>query len=370
MTKELIRPLTSLRFYAAFLVFLVHVPMVPGLEWMAVDHLQLQGKIGVSIFFVLSGFIMCHVYYGNDRWPGTRAAGWRFHIARITRLYPLHLLTLVLALPLALHSNTARIDPANLPYHITLVNLFSPVHAFGHQPNKVAWTLSCEMFFYLSTPLLFLLMLRTGARMWQWLSALFLLLVAATYALAHVPGVYVATAPFRWADYILGILAFLHFRAHRDAPGRRGWMLPVGIAWFAALSAVNPSMDPALPITPLLLPGSLLVVLGTAYIHDTRSWWLASDRMVLLGEASFALYMVHELCLRYLRVVMTKTGLEVPIWLGPVAIIAVFAGIQLVALLAHKRFEMPLQQHGRTWLNRLFGLDKDHSKGPAVQTLS
>ena len=57
-SKELIRPLTALRFYAALLVFSVHVTMLPGLEWLQAD---MPGKVGVSVFFVLSGFVMSHV---------------------------------------------------------------------------------------------------------------------------------------------------------------------------------------------------------------------------------------------------------------------------------------------------------------------
>lgn len=364
MNKELIRPLTALRFYAAFIVFSLHASMLPGLEWLGHEHADLQGRIGVSVFFVLSGFIMTYVYYGEDLWRPTRANAGRFIIARVARIFPMHLLTLVICLPLGLNSNTSPIQVENLPIHIALLQEFSPFGYPGPGPNKVSWTLSCEMLFYLSTPLLFAWMLRSGRRKALYLSLLLLLIAAATILFFRQPfldGVHVHAerAPFRLADYVLGILCFLFYQRQKEIG--QLWMkalLPLGVLWFAGLMAMEYIRNATTPESLWLLPGCVLVVLGTAFRRDSTNWFLASDRMVFLGEASFAFYMVHELILRYARQLLLKIGFEIPWMLYIPWFILVFAAIQVVANQVHLRFEGPMNTRGRKWLAKVFGLEK------------
>jgi peptidoglycan/LPS O-acetylase OafA/YrhL len=355
MSKELIRPLTALRFYAALLVFSVHVTMLPGLEWL---YVPIQGKVGVSVFFVLSGFVMSHVYYETEGFPITWRNSLRFYISRVTKIYPLHMLTFFLALPLGLNSETARVVVGYLPFHLTLTNLFSPVPDLGPSPNKVAWTLSCEMFFYLLTPPLFLAMHRLG-RSKIWLLGLMLAAIAGlSLALQHRCNVYM-TAPFRWADYLAGVGTFLLYRRLRRALRIHPPALLIGgCLYFALLLAAHRSLETYVSIALLMLPGSVLVVLGLGLLPQTRSWWLTSDSIVLLGNASFALYIVHELCFRYGRVFMDRCGLAVPPRFTIVAVVLSFVLVQGLAVALHLLYELPIQNKGRRWLARLLQVER------------
>jgi len=358
-SKELIRPLTALRFYAAFLVFSIHASMLPGLQWLGHVGSDLQGKIGVSVFFVLSGFIMTYVYYGEDRYEPSRVSGGRFIIARLTRIYPLHILTMLISLPLGLNSPTAPVDPAALPYHLLLLQEFSPFGYLGDAPNKVSWTLSCEMFFYLMTPLVFTLMIRTKKFKAWTVGILFLIVSAATVLFMFYPDIHEERAMFRWSDYLLGILAFLFFqKAQLNIRPWMKWLMPLGILWFCFMMYGEYHWWDELPTTLMLLPGSVAIVLGTGFLRNTKSWFLASDRMVFLGEASFAFYMVHEFILRYSRVVLMKIGFEIHWLLYIPWMVFVFIVIQWVAIQFHVRFEMPMQENGRRWLFKVFRLDK------------
>ena len=87
-----IKPLTSLRFFAALWVVLFHY-------W---PHLAVGRHAGrwspratwaSSCFFVLSGFILCHVYL--PPFEAGRFSYGDFLWARIARIYPLHIATLV-----------------------------------------------------------------------------------------------------------------------------------------------------------------------------------------------------------------------------------------------------------------------------------
>ena len=86
-----IRPLTSLRFFAAFWVVLFHY--WPALSAAAAPMVVGKGYLGVELFFILSGFILCHVYRTEVE-EGRFAYG-GFLWARLARVYPLHLATLV-----------------------------------------------------------------------------------------------------------------------------------------------------------------------------------------------------------------------------------------------------------------------------------
>ena len=364
MNKELIRPLTALRFYAAFVVFSLHGSMLPGLEWLGHPHAELQGRVGVSVFFVLSGFIMTYVYYGEDKWQPTRANAGRFLIARVARIFPLHLLTMVVCLPLGLKSSTSPIELQNLPIHVLLLQEWSPIGYPGPGPNKVSWTLSVEMLFYVLTPLLFAGMLRAGRRKLLFLGTLFIALATLTVAFFTYHNdpeaiIHVERAPFRVTDYVIGIMTFLFFQQVKTYDDRwKQALLPMGILWFCGMMAMQYYRDEPGGNNLWMLPGSVMVVLGTAFRRNTKSWFLASDKMVFLGEASFTFYMVHEFMLRYGRQVLLKLEFSIPVWLYIPWFIAVFAVLQFVANQVHLRFEAPMNTWGRKWLTQVFGLQK------------
>jgi peptidoglycan/LPS O-acetylase OafA/YrhL len=375
MNKELIRPLTALRFYAAFVVFSLHAHMLPGLGWLGHPHAELQGRLGVSVFFVLSGFIMTYVYYGEDKWEPTRANAGRFLIARVARIFPLHLLTMLVCIPLGLKSNTSPVEWKYLPIHIGLLQEWSPIGYPGPGPNKVSWTLSVEMLFYVLTPLLFVGMLRAGKRKVLFLASLFIALAALTIAFFTVHNdpdafIKVERAPFRVTDYLLGIMAFLFFQQVKSYT--EWWkraMLPAGILWFCGMMGWQYYYGQQSGNNLWMLPGSVMVVLGTAFRRDTKNWFLASDRMVFLGEASFTFYMIHELLLRYGRQALIRIGQAFGVemenihqhmhWsLWVLWFIAVFGALQVAAIFVHRKFEAPMNTKGRKWLTTVFGLEK------------
>jgi len=91
-----IRPLTSLRAIAAFLVFMFHYadvwsPANRGVEfvggWIPFMFLWRQGDVGVSIFFVLSGFLITRIYYDSLR--EKRVPLRRYFVKRVARIWPL-----------------------------------------------------------------------------------------------------------------------------------------------------------------------------------------------------------------------------------------------------------------------------------------
>src|SRR2546422_4392241 len=155
MRKVELSGLTGIRFYAALPVYLAHVTVIPGMEASTGESLFFNLGVGsVSLFFVLSGFILTYNYADVFR-DGVSAAGYkRFVWDRLTKIYPVHFLTLLLVLPIAIFSPHLPLDWRAVPFHLLLLQCFWPssTPAFSGYLNVPSWSISCEWFFYLLAP--------------------------------------------------------------------------------------------------------------------------------------------------------------------------------------------------------------------------
>ena len=298
--------LTGLRFVAALVVVLFHTeprPLPAGLFGAIVGH----GYVGVSAFFVLSGFILTYNYAADER-PIDRRAFWA---ARFARVYPVYLLGIALALPHFVYSiggtgPTAPIAAQSAVASLALVQAWAPSTAC--QLNCPGWSLSSEAFFYLAFPFVAAFLVRQPA----WRSRA-IALGAATAALA-VPLAFWALdfAPesadayghlynpaVRLPEFVLGMAAGRIFI--RDLQPRlpriARWSGLGAAAALAAVAAIALLADRPLVwrLTTgggLAIPFALLVV-SLAAGGGIVGRMLAAAPIVQLGEASYALYILH-----------------------------------------------------------------------------
>jgi peptidoglycan/LPS O-acetylase OafA/YrhL len=285
---EALPRLTSLRLFAAGAVVVYHldvwgVAALPG-------GVSLLGYLGVPFFFTLSGVVLT---WGADRRVPVR----RFYRRRFARVWPNHA---VMAGVAAL----VPIVPAATGLVVAVPNLLLIQAWWPHDEqviygmNGVSWSLSCEAFFYACFPLI-LAVLRRVAPPWRWAlagSGLLLSLVAGILrpeVADHLPAV-------RLAEFLLGVVAGLALR--------EGWVPRIPV--LAALGAVTLGLMLSyrlpypLPNTVMALP--FVVALLCAAGRDLRGepGWLPSRWLIFAGEASFALYLVHELTILNLREVV------------------------------------------------------------------
>ena len=170
--------LTGLRFVVAFQVLAYHAlaPKAASPFWMR--SLVGSGYVGVSLFFVLSGFVLTYTYHDALRdGTATRRA---FLASRVARIYPVYLLSLAVALPplfWLIASKGLRMDwgwfTQLVAMYAGLVQAWDPRRACVL--NCPAWSLSDEAFFYLA----FLFILPVVAR---WRLRGLLMAAAAAYA--------------------------------------------------------------------------------------------------------------------------------------------------------------------------------------------
>ena len=147
--------LTGVRMLAAAGVFLSHTPSPEYLP-STLRTFMTAGYNGVTLFFVLSGFVLAWNYV--DRMATLSAqAMWSFFVARFARVYPLYLLALVIAIsPLLVGGQPLP----GLLRHVLAIQTWSPdvTMAFGY--NAPGWSIGVEFFLYACFPLVIVVLAR------------------------------------------------------------------------------------------------------------------------------------------------------------------------------------------------------------------
>ncbi|GKW30268.1 acyltransferase family protein [Pectobacterium brasiliense] len=137
--------LTIFRFIAAFYVFIFHCQIrypldVPNFVTRALNN----GAIGMSFFFVLSGFVMA--------WSARNGIRSDYLRARISRIYPAYILMGIISLPFLFDIENEKLIPSLVLYfsgmQSWIPDSFSSWHFIG------SWSVSTELFFYMVFPLI------------------------------------------------------------------------------------------------------------------------------------------------------------------------------------------------------------------------
>ena len=290
---------------------------------------------GVDIFFVLSGFIMAHTAaseFGKDGAP------LRFFRRRCARVVPLYwLLTTVMLIGAALAPSLLNVPVGGL-YHVIASYLFVPdARGVGEVRPVMAlgWTLNYEMLFYVMFSIALMTPIRFGV---AWLSGLMAML-ALSHAFidpSHVPVVF-------WTDplileFLFGVYVALIYRAGwRLGAGTALLVSGVGLIGFLRLS--TPWDDAALPV--FLRSGvPAAVMVFAAALGPSAPMNRLTASIVLLGDASYSLYLVHPFVLRPARAIWAKAiGGHMPLWLF---VPAAVAACVVVAVIVYRRVESPL----------------------------
>ena len=316
-----------------------------------------EGYIGVTFFFVLSGFILTHAY--DDRIRQGRVSHGRFMWQRLARLYPIHLLTFCLALPLvwagAGSLSTEQIV-VGLVSNALLLQAFIPDNLIYFSANHPSWSLSVELFFYALFPLL----VRLGSR---WLIALLAVVVAWHLGLLWQEDALTADnrwqflayifPPARLGDFIVGILVH-RIRARTqlsDGQASLGQLLalvalPCMVAWG------RDSVSPILRTDLFYLPLMAWTVYAFSFDNGIVGRQLCNPKAVYLGEISFSLYMVHQLVIRYLVVLIENAHLPLSFAVALGTTVTVLVGSTLLAVVLYEKVERPAKAAMLAWWDR------------------
>lgn len=313
-TSPYLSTLTPLRGIAALLVLIFHITcyLVP-LTAPGQTELISMGWLWVDFFFILSGFILCHVYSDLFKEGVSRAGYRRFMLARFARVYPLHVVTLCMTVLLVvLIHYLARGTMVNLKWAFDLEAIPASLlllQSMGLYPaaplNGPSWSLSTEWWVYLIFPFLVSAFMRpnpwTNAGIFVGVVAGYLVLMywvspqwgnrfTAEIGFPTKPTINL-TADFGFfrclAGFLLGMLLYEEYRKQTGFPLlRKGWVF---VALFAGVLAGMHFGIHELVIVAFFP----FIILSAAYNTDWLKRILDTSPLQRLGDWSFSIYLVH-----------------------------------------------------------------------------
>jgi len=336
-----------LRAFAAIVVAVFHTGFVVP-SWHAV------GSFGVDVFFVISGYIMARILDPADGASG----GDHFFRHRLLRIVPPYWFFTLILFFIALRApqllGATRASAGDLIQSLLFIP-FTKESGIIQPLLFVGWSLNYEMFFYVALAI-GLLVDRRKAVFIGAAAVLAAILIAMTAKATFAPDNVFATFYSRAIsiEFLLGILSYYLCRAIPPETARnvRRPALFVCIACALLLivyQGLAPRHDSPFDIERVLYIGSLSFFLITsASLLSQGGWDIKVAWLVLIGDASYILYLVHTYCEYFLdRIVAPHQH-----WLAtPLGVLVGVSFSILVAIAIHLYAERPTLRY----LTRKFG---------------
>ena len=339
--REEIKSLTSLRFFAALWVFIFHINLRWPLPMPApLRSLVSHGAVGMSIFFILSGFVL-----GARYREGIESLA-VYSVRRFGRIYPVYMLAALVTLPFFTVTQSGPQGWLEGTF-VTLANIlmlqawFPPL--INYWNVGASWSLSAEAFFYASFPLLIKAMLSASNRSLT-------LAIAVAYALSVFPGLGYLLVPdsptffysmpiFRLPEFVVGVGAsvLVNRKALRfSAP------ISVCLGSLSVLTvflAVIPPSSIYVTANIIAVPCFTLIIVMLAQKSPS---WLEHPLLSLLGRASYAFYSLQPLVILTM-ILLQKNS---PSWSPIPTLLLSFMVLTFLSVLTYNLIEEPT----RKWL--------------------
>ena len=326
--KEKSNSIQALRFLSCLCIFLHHCSITNYIVY-----------IGVSVFFVMSGFLMYCNYITRDTLSLSPVACARFSIKKIGKLYPLHILTMLIVLALDVYAVLYSGASATKSFFITetvanilLVQAWHPMYAFSL--NGVAWFLSAFLFIYFLFPYILHLVKRLKSRSSAFIAIAVLILCQALFAFTGAPvSIHffgcVDEAYTNWYGYTLPITRCFDFaagcvlgrifltRKDGECEGRTASLL---LEIFAAALSVGAILlyrrfttvpyVRTLTSAVFFLPASCVLVYLFAVGKGLIPRLLTNRVTIFLGNVSAAFFLIHQDVIRISYIFLERMGLS------------------------------------------------------------
>ncbi|TFV31197.1 acyltransferase [Bradyrhizobium frederickii] len=363
---ERYRALDSWRGICACMVALFHFDVISHLSFLPLTR---HAYLFVDFFFVLSGFVIASNY--RSRLAEGFGIG-RFLLLRLGRIYPLHLVTLLLFIPVDAAKD--GIGPNLLQAVVTNLLL---LQGLGVNPqnwlNFASWSISAEFAAYV---IFAAVVSRIGPTIWPWL----LPIIAGPIVLATIsPDGMNATYDYGLVRCLYGFaLGVLSFDLRERFTVLRARLTPFGetlletaslllVIGYVSAAGRSAALQVASPVV------FTLVVLVFAREAGAVSRRLTMPFMLVVGTLTYSIYMLHPLVRAVVRAILMvverlgHTNLFVSsalssgheptkvvsvngsLWLGDLLQIAMLLLTVLLSVATYRLVEEP----GRNWVRRL-----------------
>lgn len=374
LTSPSVPALTGIRIVAALAVYASHVgPPHNSPTWL--KDLFESGYMGVTIFFTLSGFVLTINYFERLSHPTGRYL-WRYLVARFARIYPLYILVLLFIM---VHEHAFGGSISGWWEHVLAIQTWNPSVYQAYSLDGPEWSIGVEFFLYACFPVLVLMLARVRRP-----RSLLLIAVCIATAMIVLALWFVlsgdallpwsdSNSAHRWlyrnpmprlGDFTLGILAARLYVSTGQRPSmvRTGKLL-IGLAscvivgfmiWPSNLySAWSWDVVYAIPSTVLIF--------GLAVAPNSfPARILSLPAVILLGESSYALYLIHQPALAFFGASLWTTDTSVTTVLYELftlgAIICLAVGLHIV-----------IERPARLYIRRLANSNRDNRKISGVK---
>lgn len=323
--------LTGVRFFAIFHIFLFHLfatywarkpegfetllSSLGNAPW-SLAVFASNGWVSTSFFFLMSGFILAYLYWGEDGQLTTTRR--RFWSMRAARIYPIHLIVMVITLCMRVPDYLSQdMAPSTLvPSALATMALVQAwVPPWIPVWSWPTWTISALVFLYLIMPWLMTTLARLSRR--QMIIALaampFVSLIpTAIYAARMFSGapwsmnvdMVVANNPLFWLPYFAAgmlltrVFSLSRFRPTQSKPSWFAW----GDAAFLIVIGITltPEIEQPLKFTirqGLLMPFFMVIVVDLARGNGLMARFFSLPGTGFLGESGYSIFIWQNIVL-------------------------------------------------------------------------
>lgn len=359
--------LTPLRGITALLVAVYHfedllIRFVPQGWTMFFSKCYLM----VDVFFIMSGFIITHVYQKSFQEELKLSRFWKFTTARFARIYPLHFLMLLVIVVSYVASGSppdAIQNPKAIPTNLFLIHSFGIHNTFTW--NVPSWSISAEWWCYMLFPILIQSVGRwksVGMTVLFFFSVLGYLSIMYWLPRVDATGASIAILPqdlnvtFDYgflrglSGFVLGLLVYKLY----EVPRARKLFDNDAIFCLLVFLAVT-CLHLALPDI-LSIPLFAAIVMSAACNSGRIFRMFEMPFLQLVGDVSYSIYMLHVVVLFSVMELLSGFGIVVrrmpdgtgPFWIGLLGCIAFLALIVYLSTWSYRKIEKP----SRDFINR------------------
>ena len=362
VTNPPILSLTGARFFACLFVVLFHTEYVWLDQTTLIDgpirNIMKSGFSGVGFFFILSGFVLGYRYGYRHGGETTDFPYHRYFLARFARIYPALFFSLLVAAPVALAAGLAPggdltlgglgpVESVVITFlgNAAVLSAWFPKIAYWNYP---AWSLACEVFFYALFPALVVVVWKGGRRT-AWVSCAGLVVACALLLdRALAAGIPIETIsvfpPFRFLQFGIGVVLARAFLLSKRASSSALALVPMLV--LLVVFALSDRFSRDYLHTGWIDIASLLTIYFLAQRGSFLTRLLSHPWLLLLGESSYSLYLLHVPLRDTTRAIVNRVDVlqQLPQELIFVAFLLLSV---LASVLTFKYVEAP----ARRWIN-------------------
>lgn len=287
------KSLSSLRFLFSFLVFMGHL----GLTKVSVGH---------AFFIILSGFILMYVY--EKRLITNSISKKEFFLKRLKRIYPLHIITLLVAVFFVLQDvyEKGMFFSAKFFVNLFLIQAFIPFGDFYFSFNGVSWNVSVLMFCYFVFPIIVPFFSTISLRKFTFLIlsigiGIFILMLFIPQKLHHA--LFYISPILRIFDFIFGIYLFKlsHYFSKKDYNYSilEFSSLIVFLSFFIVANFFPEIFLPFAYSIYFWIPLGFFILIFSVEKGIISNYILKKSMFLFLGALSYPFYMWHQLVIRF-----------------------------------------------------------------------